>query len=60
MMDEAGLSARPAADQLRRAKPSLAADIYIGLKKAHDPGAAAEVLEDLFNLDRPGSRSVVI
>ena len=48
-MDEAGLSARSAADQLGHAKPSLTAGIYIGRKK-HATGAA-EVLEDPF---RPG------
>jgi hypothetical protein len=43
--DEAGLSARSAADQLGHAKPSLTADIYIGRRKRAT--GAAEVLEDL-------------
>jgi integrase len=34
LMDEAGLSARSAADQLGHAKPSLTADIYVGRKKS--------------------------
>jgi integrase len=46
LMDEAGLSARSAADQLGHAKPSLTADIYMGRKKRAT--GAAEVLEDLF------------
>ncbi len=46
MMDEACLSARSAAGQLRHAKLSLTADIYVGLKKRAT--GAAEVLEDLF------------
>jgi integrase len=46
LMDEAGLSARSAADQLGRAKPSLTADIYMGRKKRAT--GAAEVLEGLF------------
>jgi integrase len=46
LMDEAGLSARSAADQLGHAEPSLTADIYMGRKK-RAPGAA-EVLEGLF------------
>ena len=33
LMDEAGLSARAAADQLGHAKPSLTADIYMGRRK---------------------------
>jgi integrase len=48
LMDEAGLSARSAADQLGHAKPSLTADIYMGRKKRAT--GAAEVLEDLFQL----------
>jgi integrase len=48
LMDEAGLSARSAAAQLGRAKPSLTADIYMGRKKRAT--GAAEVLEDLFQL----------
>jgi integrase len=46
LMDEAGLSARAAADQLGHAKPSLTADIYMGRKKRAT--GAAEVLEGLF------------
>jgi len=45
-MDDAGLSARAAADQLGHAKPSLTADIYMGRRKRAT--GAAEVLEDLF------------
>jgi integrase len=46
LMDEAGLSARSAADQLGHATPSLTADLYMGgRKRATGP---AEVLEDLF------------
>jgi integrase len=48
LMDEAGLSARSAADQFGHAKPSLAADIYMGRRKRAT--GAAEVLEDLFQL----------
>jgi hypothetical protein len=44
-MDEAGLSARSAADQLRHAKPRLPADIYMGRRKR--AAGAADVLEDL-------------
>ena len=44
-MDEAGLSARSAADQLGYAKPSLAADIYMGRRKR--AAGAAEVLKAL-------------
>jgi integrase len=46
LMDEAGLSARSAADQLGHAKPSLTADIYMGRRKRAT--GAAKVLEDLF------------
>jgi integrase len=46
LMDEAGLSARSAADELGHAKPSLTADILMGRKKRAT--GAAEVLEDLF------------
>jgi integrase len=46
LMDDAGLSARAAADQLGHAKPSLTADIYMGRRKCAT--GAAEVLEDLF------------
>jgi hypothetical protein len=42
-MDEAGRSARSAADQLGYAKPSLTADIYMGRRKR--AAGAAEVLE---------------
>jgi integrase len=48
LMDEAGLSARSAADQLGHAKPSLIADIYMGRQKRAT--GAAEMLEDLFQL----------
>ena len=55
-MDEAGLPARAAADQLRHAKPSLTGgDIYVGRRKGAT--GAAEVLEDLFQPDRRGSSS---
>ena len=37
LMDEAGLSAHSAADQLGHAKPSLTADIYMGRKKRGRP-----------------------
>ena len=47
LMDEAGLSARAAADQLGHSKTSLTADFYMGRKK-RATGAAA-VLEDLFS-----------
>jgi integrase len=55
LMDEAGLSARSAADQLGHAKPSLTADIYMGRKKRGT--GAAEVLEGLFQSYCLGSRS---
>jgi integrase len=45
LMDEAGLSARAAADQLGHANPSLTQDAYYG-RKIRDTGAAA-VLEPL-------------
>jgi integrase len=45
LMDDAGLSARKAADQLGHAKPSLTQDIYYGRKKRAT--GAAEVLEAL-------------
>jgi integrase len=44
-MDEAGLSARSAADQLGHAKPSLTQDVYFS-RKARSTGAA-QVLEQL-------------
>jgi hypothetical protein len=44
-MEETGLSARSAADQLGHAKPWLTADIYMGRRKR--AAGAAEVLEDL-------------
>ena len=47
LMDEAGLSARAAADQLGHSKTSLTADFYMGRKK-RATGAAA-VLENLFS-----------
>ena len=43
LMDEPGVSAPSAADQLGHAKPSLTADIYMGRKKRAT--GAAEVLE---------------
>lgn len=46
LMDEAGLSARQAADQLGHAKPSMTADVYYG-RRSRATGAAT-VLEDLF------------
>jgi hypothetical protein len=42
-MNEAGLSARSAADRLGYAKPSLTADIYMGRRKR--AAGAAEVLD---------------
>jgi integrase len=45
LMDQAGLSARSAADQLGHAKPSLTQDVYFG-RKARSTGAA-QVLEQL-------------
>lgn len=45
LMDEAGLSARSAADQLGHAKPSLTQDVYFGRKMLAT--GAAEVLERL-------------
>ena len=56
LMDEAGVSACSAADQLGHAKPSLTGgDIYVGRRKGAT--GAAEVLEDLFQPDRRGSSS---
>jgi hypothetical protein len=46
MMDEAGLSARSAAGQLRHAKLSLTVDILCGPQKRAT--GATDVLEDLF------------
>lgn len=45
LMDQAGRSARDAADQLGHAHPSLTLDIYMGRKKRRT--GAAEVLEQL-------------
>jgi integrase len=45
LMDDAGLSARKAADQLGHAKPSMTQDVYYGRKKRAT--GAAEVLEAL-------------
>ena len=45
LMDDAGLSARKAADQLGHAKTSLTQDIYYGRKKRAT--GASEVLEAL-------------
>jgi integrase len=45
LMDQAGLSARAAADQLGHAKPSMTTDVYFGRSVA-DTGAA-DVLESL-------------
>jgi integrase len=44
-MDEAGLSARAAADQLGHAAPSMTQDVYFGRRTAHTGAAAA--LEEL-------------
>lgn len=44
LMDEAGLSARAAADQLGHARPSLTMDVYMGRKA---PTGAALVLEKI-------------
>ena len=46
LMDEAGLTARQAADQLGHSKPSMTADVYYG-RQTRATGAAA-VLEGLF------------
>lgn len=51
LMDEAGLSARLAADQLGHAKPSLTQDVYFGRKRRVT--GAAEVLEQLGVTDPP-------
>ena len=56
-MDEAGLSARSAADQLGYAKPSLAADIYMGRRKR--AAGAAEVLKALGQSWLAGPRSLL-
>lgn len=45
LMDDAGLSARSAADQLGHAKPSLTQDVYFGRKRRAT--GAAQVLEQL-------------
>lgn len=45
LMDEAGLSARSAADQLGHAKPSVTQDVYYGRKRRAT--GAAKVLEQL-------------
>jgi integrase len=45
LMDEAGLSARAAADQLGHAAPSMTQDVYFGRRTAHTGAAAA--LEEL-------------
>jgi integrase len=45
LMDEAGLSARSAADQLGHAKPSITQDVYYGRKRRAT--GAAQVLEQL-------------
>jgi integrase len=45
LMDEAGLSARSAADQLGHAKPSVTQDVYYGRKRRAT--GAAQVLEQL-------------
>ena len=45
LMDEGGLTARQAADQLGHAKPSMTADVYYG-RRVRATGAA-EVLEQL-------------
>lgn len=45
LMDEAGLSARSAADQLGHAKPSITQDVYYGRKRRAT--GAAQVLERL-------------
>ncbi len=55
LMDEAGLSARSAADQLGHAKPSLTADLYMGRKERAT--GAAEVFEGSFIRDLLGSSS---
>jgi integrase len=45
LMDQAGLSARAAADQLGHAAPSMTQDVYFGRRTAHTGAAAA--LEEL-------------
>jgi integrase len=42
-LDEAGLSARPVADQLGHARPSMTQDVYIGRRVRN--GRAAHALE---------------
>ncbi|MGL4178099.1 MAG: tyrosine-type recombinase/integrase [Dermatophilaceae bacterium] len=44
LLDDAGLSARLIADQLRHARPSMTQDVYLG-RRAVDP-RAAQALED--------------
>jgi integrase len=51
MMDDAGLSARQAADQLGHAKPSLTQDVYFGRKRRAT--GAATVLEVFGLTDAP-------
>ncbi len=48
LIDDAGLTARKAADQLGHAKPSMTQDVYFGRKTVHPDVAAA--LEDVFDL----------
>ncbi|MET9023083.1 tyrosine-type recombinase/integrase [Actinopolymorpha sp. NPDC004070] len=56
LMDEAGLSARAAADQLGHAKVSMTQDIYMGRRVA-SMGAAA-VLEQIVLLPGGGGKGV--
>lgn len=57
MMDDAGLTARQAADQLGHSKPSLTMDVYLG-RKVQNTGAA-RLLEalDPAAAPAPGSRT---
>lgn len=52
VLDDAGLSARIAADQLGHARPSLTQDVYFARKRVHP--RAAEALEGLL---KPGSKN---
>jgi integrase len=51
-LDDAGLSARIAADQLGHARPSLTQDVYFAWKRGHP--RAAEILEGLL---KPGGKN---
>ena len=55
-MDEAGLSARAAADQLGHAKVSMTQDHYFGRKIAKT--GAADVLEAMEQADESGTKAM--